>query len=73
MSNFHQLTKHPRTGVMEMAEWLDDYFGHHRYGIRFSDKRVYHEKEIEAIEIHGIGAEANGQVTTVEHWDGAKE
>ena len=47
MSNFHQLTKHPQTGDMEMAEWLDDFFGHHRYGIRFSDKRVYHKKEIE--------------------------
>ena len=23
--------------------------------------------------VNGIGAEANGQVTTIEHWDGTKE
>lgn len=47
MSSFKQLTKHPQTGEMQMAEWLDDYFGRHRYGVRFPDGNVYQEHEIE--------------------------
>jgi len=46
MSNFITKTKHPRTGREEAAEWLDDYFGEHNYGVRFPDGRVYREEEI---------------------------
>jgi hypothetical protein len=35
MSNFIRRTKNPDTGQFEDAEWLDDYFGRHRYGVRF--------------------------------------
>lgn len=35
MSNYLKWTKHPKTGEWFEAEWLDDYFGHHRYGVRF--------------------------------------
>jgi hypothetical protein len=42
MSNFQRLTKHPKTGKFELADWLDDYFGNHHYGVRFpSDQQVY--------------------------------
>lgn len=41
MSNFLQWTKHPRTGEWYQAEWLDDYFGHHDYGVRFPDDEVF--------------------------------
>jgi hypothetical protein len=42
MSNYIQETKHPETGKWEKAEWLDDHFGKHLYGVRFpSDGRVF--------------------------------
>lgn len=47
MSNFTRRTKHPYTGVWEDANWLDDYFGKHEYGIQFpSDLKVYREREL---------------------------
>lgn len=46
MSNSHKLTRHPETGKIERAEWLDDYFGLHRYGVKFPDGRVFREEEI---------------------------
>lgn len=41
MSNYHQITQHPETGEMVTAEWLDDHFGRHRYGVRFPDGKVF--------------------------------
>lgn len=35
MSNFTALTRHPLSGLVTEAEWLDDYFGKHQYGVRF--------------------------------------
>lgn len=46
MSSFRQLTKHPQTGATEEAEWLDDYFGRHQYGVRFADGNVFREEEV---------------------------
>lgn len=46
MSNF-TATKHPVTGEIQEARWLDDYFGRHRYGVRFPDGSVFRESEIE--------------------------
>lgn len=37
MSSYYQETKNPKTGKWEKAEWLDDYFGSHQYGVRFPD------------------------------------
>ena len=48
MSNFMWVTKHPKTGKEEMAEWLDNYYGSHEYGVRFpSDGEVFREEDIE--------------------------
>jgi hypothetical protein len=42
MSNYSAPTRHPVTGAIEMAEWLDDHDGKHRYGVRFpSDGKIY--------------------------------
>ena len=41
MSCFIRKTKHPLTGLWEDAEWLDDYFGRHHYGVRFADGNVF--------------------------------
>lgn len=46
MSNFTRMTKHPETGEMRMADWLDDHFGRHRYGVRFPDGKIFDEAEI---------------------------
>lgn len=47
MSNYQQPTKHPETGRIEVADWLDDYFGRHRYGVRFPDGKVFRASEVE--------------------------
>lgn len=46
MSSFIRKTKNPVTGKWEMAQWLDDYFGSHVYGVRFADGNVYNADEI---------------------------
>ena len=40
MSHFRQLTVHPKTGEKLVADWIDNYFGEHRYGVRFPDGEV---------------------------------
>ena len=72
MSNFQQIAKHPETGEMHTADWLDDYFGHRRYGVRFPDGKVFMEAEIESIEVNGVGAESSQDGTSVKHWDGSR-
>lgn len=49
MSNFSKLTKHPLTGDWEMADWLDNYFGQHHYGVKFPSGEVFNadEKDLE--------------------------
>ena len=35
-------TKHPETGKVELAIWMDDYFGNHNYGVKFpSDGKIF--------------------------------
>lgn len=46
MSNFYQPTLDPRTKKTVQAEWLDDYFGPHRYGVRFPDGKVFSQREV---------------------------
>ena len=50
MSNYHTKAKRPDGESFEDVEMLDDYFGRHRYGVRFSDGVVYKEEECEFIE-----------------------
>jgi len=45
MSNYSEITRHPLTGVYHVAEWTDDYFGPHRYGVRFPDDPVVYPAE----------------------------
>lgn len=48
MSSYQKTTKHPETGNAENAEWLDDYFGQHNYGVHFpSDGKVFRADEYE--------------------------
>jgi len=43
MSNFTSDAINPETGEVETAEFLDDYYGKHRYGVRFADGKTYPE------------------------------
>ena len=54
MSCFTANIKHPETGEKVKANFIDDYFGKHKYGIvivgsKDTDK-VYREEEIERLE-----------------------
>lgn len=41
MSNYTAPAIHPETGVIQDALWIDDYYGPHRYGVRFDDGKVF--------------------------------
>lgn len=45
MSSYQRETKHPITGKWEVAWWLDDYFGSHHYGVKFSDGEVFDARD----------------------------
>ena len=47
MSTFTRRTKHPQTGDWEQATWLDNYFGNHRYGVRFHDGQIFNPEQVE--------------------------
>jgi 5-methylcytosine-specific restriction endonuclease McrBC GTP-binding regulatory subunit McrB len=48
MSTYKRETKHPITGEWGNATWMDDYFGQHRYGIKFDgEETVFKENEYE--------------------------
>lgn len=48
MSSYTTATVNPDTHEIEQAEWLDDYFGQHNYGVRFpSTGVVYRADEYE--------------------------
>lgn len=41
MSNFRSNAIHPETGKCEAADYLDDHYGRHHYGVRFDDGKVF--------------------------------
>jgi hypothetical protein len=43
MSNFMKVTRNPATKEFEVAHWMDDHYGKHRYGVRFDDGSTYSE------------------------------
>jgi hypothetical protein len=48
MSNFTRVSWHPVERVARAADWIDDHFGRHRYGVRFhGDDHVYKPEEVE--------------------------
>ena len=49
MSNFYAMTLAPDRDTAEVAEWLDDYYGKHCYGVRFSDGKIYPETEVQKL------------------------
>lgn len=47
------MTRHPKTGQWEEATWMDDYFGQHNYGVKFSDGKVFDER-YHKLEVRGL-------------------
>lgn len=46
MSNFTRSAYHPKEKVIRAANWLDDHFGKHHYGVSFpGDPHVYRPDE----------------------------
>ncbi len=69
MSSYRKKTKHPATGKIEDAMWIDDYFGPHRYGVKFSDDLVYYPDEIqspEPPEIHDTTISVSGSEVKIQ-------
>lgn len=46
MSTYIAPAIHPRTKKVEDALWMDDYFGRHRYGVKFADGSVWAAREV---------------------------
>lgn len=46
MSNYLSTAIHPATGETCQVEMLDDYYGPHRYAVRFPDGSVYPESKV---------------------------
>lgn len=40
MSDYKRITRHPTTGKYQIAQWKDDYFGKHRYGVQFGNEII---------------------------------
>jgi hypothetical protein len=60
LSNYFALTRHPVTGGIEMASWLDDYDGKRRYGVRFpSDGSIHGGKDCTEVSSFEAAAEIN--------------
>jgi len=45
MSNYLQWTKHPETGHWHNAYWIDNHFGHHHYGVKFNDGKIFSSRK----------------------------
>ena len=51
MSTYTSILKHPLTGVYELAQCIDDYYGPHEYGVKFpSDAKLLRTWPIERVE-----------------------
>jgi len=47
MSTYSKQTKHPITGEWHEATWMDDFYGKHRYGVRFPDGETFNPDKIQ--------------------------
>lgn len=55
MSNFSRTSLHPVTKKYINATWLDDYFGEHRYAVKFDGDNTYYSGDyIEELETKDI-------------------
>jgi hypothetical protein len=53
-----------------MADWLDDSFGHHIYGVRFhGEELIYHNKDCVEIGLHEMLEEIERLRAALHEWD----
>ncbi len=58
MSNYTKITRHPQTFGYELAEYCDDYFGPHLFGVKFaSDGKVYPFEQVEKKQVYDLWLE----------------
>lgn len=50
MSHFSDYARHPKTGKIELANFIDDFFGKHRYGVRFPSDNTTYDPDVHNIE-----------------------
>lgn len=61
MSNYTGWAIHPKTQIVQTAQFLDNYFGIHLYGVKFrNDPVIYPEEE--------VGIPKDWQVTASEEY-----
>ena len=46
MSHFTDAAINPATGRLELATFVDNFYGPHKYGVRFADGGVYPEEKV---------------------------
>lgn len=46
MSTYYDLARHPSTGQVEKALWIDDHFGWRRYGVQFADGSIWRPEQV---------------------------
>lgn len=52
MSSYSKITRHPQTLQWEVAQYMDDYFGPHIYGVFFpSDQKTYPIELVEKMQL----------------------
>ena len=69
MSNYHALARHPITGEIRVADWLDDSFGHHIYGVRFpGDETIYRRTDCIEVSLHEAGVEIERLRGALKHY-----
>ncbi len=75
MSSFYRPTLNPYTGEYEIALWLDNYFGHHHYGVIFTNGDVVDPDKIKLTtrELTLVLPEENLQIQQIERPSPIKE
>jgi hypothetical protein len=46
MSSYFGSAINPKTGKMEPCTFIDDYFGKHKYGVRFEGTQIYKIEDV---------------------------
>ncbi len=59
MSSYNAIAKRPKGTDFENVAMIDDYFGHHQYGVKFPDGSIYREGECVKIDLSGDPIQIN--------------
>ena len=68
MSNYRSGAFNPLTRRVEHADWLDNHFGIHVYGVKFDDGNVYHTWEVGPLALGKYIERQQSVIDWVESW-----